>query len=351
MSQIQSEVRPNVLQMPHTGFIMQTGGSARKRIIKPTIPQTSTTSLPIQTHYRVAGVPGHTHNSSAVLSVLCDLKRKRGADVVGPAGLWSENEMKMTEDSPGDSEIDADARFDRALERGIGEICLRPENCHQEIREPVRSIAEIRTLVAPDDRLQTLTYVEEVGGFVNPDGSTFISDFPDVYVNILGINDPGRLGPNDGDTFRLEDIQCTPRLEHGGQTQDGTILITRQQLISVGDLEDGSGWDGVVRFRWNAEDFVYRSEGFYVTLDECKEIQRFTTDAVTSVVANFDDELRIYVKPIETTRAYNGSCFLCKDGLTNNQVFSSSNGASLMPRFDVDVLGPVPSNVLRSTSW
>ena len=31
--------------------------------------------------------------------------------------------------------------MNRAIERGIGEICLRPENCHHEIREPVRSIA------------------------------------------------------------------------------------------------------------------------------------------------------------------------------------------------------------------
>ena len=31
-------------------------------------------------------------------------------------------------------------QFDRAIERGIGEITLIPENCHQEIREPVRDI-------------------------------------------------------------------------------------------------------------------------------------------------------------------------------------------------------------------
>ena len=106
----------------------------------------------------------------------------------------------MASDEPGDSEpvYNEDARLDRALERGIGEICLRPENCHEEIREPVRSISEIRTLVAPDDRLQTLTYVEEVGGFVlrveegEPDAKPYISDYPDVYVNILGINNPGR---------------------------------------------------------------------------------------------------------------------------------------------------------------
>ena len=172
MSQIQSEVRPKVLQMPQSGFLLQTGGSARKRSIKPTSTQTSTTSFPIQAHYRVGGVPGHTHNASAVLSVLCDLKRNRGVDLTSAAGQWSEEKMDMAAAEPGDSAQidDGDARLERALERGIGEICLRPENCHSEIREPVRSISEIRTLVAPDDRLQTAADVLQALTVIEPEG-------------------------------------------------------------------------------------------------------------------------------------------------------------------------------------
>ena len=70
MSQLQSEVRPLVKPMPMSGFRLQTGGSARRRIIKPTHKLASTDQFPIQNEYRVSGVPGHTHNSSAVASVL-----------------------------------------------------------------------------------------------------------------------------------------------------------------------------------------------------------------------------------------------------------------------------------------
>ena len=62
MSQKQSEVRPQVLRMPQTGYVLQTGGSARRRIVKPFNTQSQTDKFPIENHYRVSGVPGHTHN-------------------------------------------------------------------------------------------------------------------------------------------------------------------------------------------------------------------------------------------------------------------------------------------------
>ena len=144
--------------MPMTGYMLQTGGSARMRVIKPLNKQAATTVFPIQNEYRVSGVPGHTHNSSAVASVLLDLSKKRGFTKTFNAD-WAAADIEFTTDDPGDSVVydEDEDMFDRALERGIGEIALRPENCHHEIREPVRSISEIRTLVAPHDRLQTLT--------------------------------------------------------------------------------------------------------------------------------------------------------------------------------------------------
>ena len=69
MSVIHSEVRPQVQQMPHEGFVLQTGGSARKRVIK---------TYGGANEFRVSGVPGHTHNASAVVSVLVNLERRRG---------------------------------------------------------------------------------------------------------------------------------------------------------------------------------------------------------------------------------------------------------------------------------
>ena len=78
MSQPLSEVRPTVLQMPQHGFHLQTGGSARRRVIKPFHQQHATQTYPAQNEFRVSGVPGHSHNSSAIASVLCELTRKRG---------------------------------------------------------------------------------------------------------------------------------------------------------------------------------------------------------------------------------------------------------------------------------
>ena len=67
----------------------------------------------------------------------------------------------------------ADERYERAIERCIGYITLQPENCMSSIREPTRSIGEVRTLVTPKARLNTLTYVEEQGGWRVPDPVAF----------------------------------------------------------------------------------------------------------------------------------------------------------------------------------
>ena len=63
MAQLRPEVRPNVTNMPVDGFGMQTGGSARRRVVPFDTAMNS---------YKVTGVPGHTHNASAVCSVLVD---------------------------------------------------------------------------------------------------------------------------------------------------------------------------------------------------------------------------------------------------------------------------------------
>ena len=64
--------------MPMEGYSLQTGGSARRRVIKPLFKQAPTNVFPTQNEYRVSGVPGHTHNRSAVVSVLVDLARPPG---------------------------------------------------------------------------------------------------------------------------------------------------------------------------------------------------------------------------------------------------------------------------------
>jgi hypothetical protein len=51
MAQLRPEVRPDVTNMPVDGFLMQTGGSAKRRVVPFDTSMGS---------YKVTGVPGHT---------------------------------------------------------------------------------------------------------------------------------------------------------------------------------------------------------------------------------------------------------------------------------------------------
>ena len=214
---VRTEVRPLVSSMPTKGFTIQTGGSARRKVVKN---ENGT--------FQVSGVPGHSHNASGVLSVLCDLSRTRGT-ALNIGDPWAYGAIALGAADRGDSDdIDnADARYDRAIERGIGEIAIIPENCHQEIREPARSISEVRKLVTAQDRRSTLTYVEEVGGFVNATtGHPFISDYPDVYVDIL--HDRG-------------DLTLAPRTNAGTFTGYKTPFVLQTDDYERDDVGGGEG--------------------------------------------------------------------------------------------------------------
>ena len=344
MSQVQSEVRPNVTRMPMSGFLLQTGGSARRRIIKPLNKQAGTDSFPIQNEFHVSGVPGHTHNSSAVASVMVDMIRPRGfgLDFEG----WSEEKIEMKADDPGDSEqvADEDVRFDRALERGIGEIALRPENCHHEIREPMRSIAEIRTLVAPDDRLQTLTYVEEVGGFINKDKTSYISEFPDIYIDLLGYRDMN-LAERDGGGYLTNEASATPiRISVDGvrdaQVEATEMVVLRpaqnaqhEHVKSIGYFDDGTAgaadddaknWYGIVRFRWQPLEKLYRSDAFDVTFRRVVEVRNDRNAGDADLAAK---TLHVRFPMIETTRAENGYCFLMNSRINSTQAIRNTSAS------------------------
>ena len=160
------EVSPVVTSMPTTGWHLQTGGSARMRKAK-------NKGSELQGIFDVAGIPGHTHNASAVATVDADYTRYRTVALNIAANIWAYGALAFPVGLLTDS-IDpdnADERYDRAIERCVGYITLRPENCQSSIREPTRSIGEVRTLVAPKARLDTLTYVEELGGWRIPDAN------------------------------------------------------------------------------------------------------------------------------------------------------------------------------------
>ena len=160
MANVLPEVRPLVESMPHEGFVMQTGGSARRSFIKNNGFD----------HYFVHGVPGHTHNPSAMLSVTADYSERRGVAEDISAGVWAEEKVDLGVNDFTDSVEPDDAAqlYDRAIERGIGTITLIPENCQHIIKEPARSISEVRTIVSGKDRLDTLTYVNNEYGWVDP---------------------------------------------------------------------------------------------------------------------------------------------------------------------------------------
>ena len=160
------EVIPDVQSMPVTGWFCQTGGSARRRITKNT-SKMRRGNLDIEGVYDVAGVPGHTHNASAVVSVDANYSAYRQRALNVASRIWAYNALVMPVGLLTDSvEPDnAAERYERAIERCVGNIALFPENCTGHIREPTRSISGIRTLVAPKSRLDTLTYVDEQGGW------------------------------------------------------------------------------------------------------------------------------------------------------------------------------------------
>ena len=145
--------------MPTTGWFCQTSGNARRRVTKNTSSLKSG-NVDIEGIYDVAGVPGHSHNSSAVVSIDANYSTYRHRALNVNAGIWGYGALALPVGLLTDSvEPDhAEERYERAIERCVGYTSLFPENCTGHIREPTRSIGEIRTLVAPKARLDTLLH-------------------------------------------------------------------------------------------------------------------------------------------------------------------------------------------------
>ena len=257
MANVLPEVRPLVESMPHEGFVMQTGGSARRSFIKNNGFD----------HYFVHGVPGHTHNASAMLSVTADYSERRGvAEDIG-AGVWAEEKVDLAVDDFTDSVEPENATelYDRAIERGIGTITLIPENCQHIIKEPARSISEVRTIVSGKDRLDTLTYVNNEYGWVDPVsgnlGSAFNRTEP-IQVNFFGY--PAPLGDVHGVSLAGVQLVGAPTIRQpvyiGSRNNDKwRYAITSKGASAPGVVSD---WDGNVPFLWDEDTHTYRSKKF-----------------------------------------------------------------------------------------
>ena len=119
MANQRPEVIPDVRTMPTTGWFYQTSGSARRRVTKNT--GSATAGI-----FDVTGVPGHTHNASAVVSVDADYTRYRANAITVNAGVWSYAALRLLIHLLTDSlEPDnADERYERAIERCVGYMTL-----------------------------------------------------------------------------------------------------------------------------------------------------------------------------------------------------------------------------------
>ena len=337
------DVVPKVQSMPTTGWFCQTGGNARRRITRNTSGYKQG-KLDIEGTFDVAGVPGHTHNANAVVSIDANYSKFRTTQIVVPAQVWSSEEMKLPEGLLTDSEEpdNATERYERAIERCVGYTGLFPENCTGHIREPTRSIGEIRTLVAPKHRLDTLTYVEERGGWRVPKDAddvkeestrdVLVSDFPDVYIDVRP------LATIEKATIDLDVSPSSLFIESS----------THRYLIAGGRPNDRittAASDMTLRFVWDDDERLYRtlSEKTFI-IATAVEVLR-TTGAATAAQpydagGGNNPRLTVTFPIIKTSKAFDGFCWL---GTMRNEealnYATRTGGATIAPRIDVEVLG------------
>lgn len=340
--------------MPEESYRIQTGGSARSREIDT-----------INDEVDVSGVPGHTHNATAIASISSDFKQLRGTATTVNTD-WAHPALVLAAEDVVDTDIIEDevTTFDRAIEKGIGKIRLIPENCHHDITEPTRAISEIRTIVTAKDQLESLTYIEERGGWVVPttDEAGVGTDFCDVYIDLLG---PGRVyGLAEVPVDRQSSCNIT------ADTHRYLIKIANDNAIGT-KLSDGSRWDGRIRLEWNPTDRRYQSEAFRVTLDAVRHIVMDAANAVANGVfprvihpnpANNNEDVMdaadltgagaivITFPAILTTPALDGFCLVTSRPSDCLEKLTHQNAETYTPAFQVamhtatGVLGPFAWN-------
>ena len=334
------EVNPVVTNMPIQGNRLHSGGSARTRVIKPLkITESSF-------EFDVSGVPGHTHNASAVVSVTADYTKQRDTAINIAENAWAPGALVIPNNVTTDSVLPADfeERADRAIERGIGTIAMTPENCHSFISEPTRSISEIRTLVSPADQLDTLTYVEEESGWqVVAAGNVLtplISNFPDIVVDILPLS-------HFQEECTFQGVGAVPAvyvIREDATTFDGVGAMTA--------ASDGSGtisvaFDGCLEFVWDNDTSQYVSKQVTFTPTCVTRVvgpvtTRYTAkaNAGAGAVATLQPEITISIPPIRTTVAKNGYCLLCDDDVQNPLLVANKISiGNINPKIPIQVFG------------
>ena len=354
MANVFPEVLPNVTSMPTQGWFCQTSGKARRRVT----PNTS--AVDSQAIYDVQGVPGFTHNSSAVVSVTADYTRYRDSSITVGDNVWSVGQMQFPVNMLTDSlePENAAERYDRAIEKCVGNIALFPENCTGHISEPCRSISEIRTLVAPKARLETLTYIDEMGGWRIPvdgndpdiENAQLDSSFPDIEVSVLptdkivaatlnlatapaslfidqrdrrfviaeAVENTGEIGylASGHRLYAVANAEYTAQLALRDAAQNAVTVaagaVTAAQLQALAseqvkldaavrerDAADlARKWNSCITFSWDPDKRVYRSKELTIVLADVQGVLKSGAnagDAIANTHYDFTNQARLVV--------------------------------------------------------
>ena len=229
------------------------------------------------------------------------------------------------------------------------------------IREPTRSIGEVRTLVTPKARLNTLTYVEEQGGWRVPDPVAFppagaepntglrpmlTSIYPDIAIDMRPLSAVQQgptavLDTTPGNLFLLGSDGFKWLVESAGNGQGvlGTIL-------------GPAVWDGTVTFKWDPDAHRYKSAQLTVRLNTVYQLKVDGTPDLHANgngirynqlgVANANENPRIYVTfpAMQTSEAQDGYCWLSQiDNEEALSVATATSGFLLAKRTEVEVTG------------
>ena len=340
-----AEVRPMVTNMPDQQYVAQTDGSARMRIAKFE-----------DGRYRVRGIPGHTHNATAICSLEADFTEKRTYDLPVSHTFAYRDDEKYEENEYRESLIfefgdgsDFDitkSTFDRAIEKAVGRIRVIPENCHNEIEEPCRSIAEVRTIVSSKDQLNSLTYVDERGNMVYPENGRdatqeFVGTVPVYILGLRGTFQGPHAGADDYNRYSETRVVLT-NSDHRIVKAFALVNDDAMTLVS------GGKWDGTRNYVWDGDAHNYTAPAFSVLVNAMTVDVSGGTSAATDT-GNADTTaglvtLRLDFKRHTTTRPNNRSCLIAgkSDPLSDDNL-----AAPVFPPAGNDLSSTIFTNDLR----
>ena len=176
-----------------------------------------------------------------------------------------------------------------------------------------------------------------------------------IVIDILGTCDPNNA-PQESDASAPPEVRYTgaddtPVLIKGTKTVRSTVdpttgtgsgfdfvVLRAEDDSSIGTLENGDDWNGLVTFSWNPNEKRYESDAFTVTLKHTIEVgpKPLNNQPYQNEVKS---KLSVTIPAIQTTRAQNGYCLLIKPELSAQNVLlgsTATNGAQIRPEFTLE---------------